>query len=54
MAETKPEGIPGWLAQGFSLAERATFIEIGLRVMGLTEHRPMSDSMVAAHVKRKE
>ena len=35
-AETKPEGIPAWLAQGFSLAERATFIETGLRVMGLT------------------
>ncbi len=37
-AETKPEGIPDWLAQGFSLAERATFIETGLRVMGLTRN----------------
>ena len=35
-AETKSEGIPAGLAQGFSLAERATFIETGLRVMGLT------------------
>ena len=37
-AETKPEGIPDWLAQGFSLAERATFIETGLRMMGLTRN----------------
>ena len=34
-AETKPEGIPDCLAQGFTLQERATFIETGLRVMGL-------------------
>ena len=32
----RAEGIPAGLAQGFSLAERATFIETGLRVMGLT------------------
>ena len=37
-AETKPEGIPDWLAQGFTLQERATFIETGLRVMGLTRN----------------
>lgn len=37
-AETKSEGIPDWLAQGFSLEERATFIETGLRVMGLARN----------------
>ncbi len=32
------DGIPDGLAQGFSLSERATFIENGLRVMGLTRN----------------
>ena len=36
--ETKPEGTSAGLAQDFSLAERATFIETGLRVMGLTRN----------------
>jgi len=36
--ETKPEGTPAGLAQDFSLAERATFVETGLRVMGLTRN----------------
>ena len=35
-SDVEAEGIPSGLAQGFSLAERATFIETGLRVMGLT------------------
>ncbi len=36
--EVNAEGIPPGLAQGFSLTERATFIENGLRAMGLTEN----------------
>jgi len=36
--EVKAEGIPAGLAQGFSLTERATFIENGLRGMGLTQN----------------
>lgn len=32
------ENIPSGLAQGFTLAERATFIENGLRAMGLTQN----------------
>ena len=37
VGDVKAEGIPSSLAQGFSLTERATFIENGLRAMGLTE-----------------
>ena len=37
-SDVKADGIPTGLAQGFSLAERATFIETGLRVMGLTRN----------------
>ncbi len=36
--EVNVEGIPAELAQGFSLAERAIFIENGLRAMGLTQN----------------
>ena len=36
--EVQNEGIPVGLAQGFSLTERATFIENGLRGMGLTNN----------------
>jgi uncharacterized protein YbcC (UPF0753/DUF2309 family) len=36
--EVNAEGIPGGLSQGFSLIERATFIENGLRAMGLTKN----------------
>lgn len=36
--EVNAEGIPSGLAQGFSLTERATFIENGLRAMGLTQN----------------
>ena len=36
VGEVNAEGIPAGLAQGFSLTERATFIENGLRAMGLT------------------
>ena len=36
--EVKAEGIPKGLAQGFSLEERATFIENALRAMGLTKN----------------
>ncbi len=36
--EVKPDGIPSGLAQGFSLTERVTFVENGLRVMGLTQN----------------
>ena len=36
--EVQNEGIPVGLAQGFSLTERATFIENGLRAMGLTNN----------------
>jgi len=38
IGEVNAEGIPDGLAQGFSLSERATFIENGLRAMGLTEN----------------
>ncbi len=38
MGEVENEGIPVGLAQGFSLTERATFIENGLRGMGLTSN----------------
>ena len=36
--EVNAEGIPDGLSQGFSLSERATFIENGLRGMGLTKN----------------
>ena len=36
--EVENKGIPVGLAQGFSLTERATFIENGLRAMGLTDN----------------
>jgi uncharacterized protein len=36
--EVNAEGIPDGLSQGFSLIERATFIENGLRAMGLTKN----------------
>jgi len=36
--EVQNEGIPAGLAQGFSVTERATFIENGLRAMGLTKN----------------
>ena len=38
IGEVNAEGIPEGLAQGFSLEERATFIENGLRAMGLTQN----------------
>jgi hypothetical protein len=38
IGEVNAEGIPDGLSQGFSLLERATFIENGLRGMGLTEN----------------
>ncbi len=38
VGDVNPEGIPSGLAQGFSLMERATFIENGLRAMGLTQN----------------
>ncbi len=38
LGEVKNERIPAGLAPGFSLTERATFIENGLRAMGLTEN----------------
>ena len=36
--EVSAEGVPDGLAPGFSLAERAMFIENGLRAMGLTQN----------------
>ena len=36
--EVNTEGIPEGLSHGFSLSERATFIENGLRAMGLTKN----------------
>ncbi len=36
VGEVVAEGIPDHLSRGFSLSERATFIENGLRAMGLT------------------
>ncbi len=36
--DVESRGIPGGLAQGFSLEERATCIENGLRAMGLTKN----------------
>jgi uncharacterized protein YbcC (UPF0753/DUF2309 family) len=38
IGEVNAEGIPDGLSQGFSLLERATFIENGLRAMGLTKN----------------
>ena len=38
IGEVNAEGIPDGLSQGFSLEERATFIENGLRAMGLTKN----------------
>jgi uncharacterized protein YbcC (UPF0753/DUF2309 family) len=38
IGEVNAEGIPDGLSQGFSLSERATFIENGLRAMGLTKY----------------
>jgi len=38
IGEVNAEGIPDGLSQGFSLTERATFIENGLRAMGLTKN----------------
>ena len=38
IGEVNAEGIPDGLAPGFSLSERATFIENGLRGMGLTKN----------------
>ena len=38
IGEVSAEGIPDGLSPGFSLSERATFIENGLRVMGLTKN----------------
>ncbi len=38
IGEVNPDGIPEGLSQGFSLEERATFIENGLRAMGLTQN----------------
>ncbi len=38
VGEVNSEGIPDGLAHGFSLSERATFIENGLRAMGLTKN----------------
>lgn len=36
--QVSAEGVPDGLAPGFSLVERATFIENGLRAMGLTQN----------------
>jgi hypothetical protein len=38
IGEVNAEGIPDGLSQGFTLSERATFIENGLRAMGLTKN----------------
>jgi len=38
VGEVNTEGIPDGLSPGFSLSERATFIENGLRAMGLTKN----------------
>ncbi|GJL66316.1 MAG: hypothetical protein NPIRA05_12870 [Nitrospirales bacterium] len=38
LKESNIENTPSGLAQGFTLTERATFIENGLRAMGLTQH----------------
>ena len=38
IGEVNAEGIPEGLVHGFSLEERATFIENGLRAMGLTQN----------------
>ena len=38
IGEVSAEGIPDGLARGFSLSERATFIENSLRTMGLTKN----------------
>ena len=38
IGEVNAEGIPDGISGGFSLSERATFIENGLRGMGLTEN----------------
>jgi uncharacterized protein len=38
IGEVNAEGIPDGLSGGFSLSERATFIENGLRAMGLTQN----------------
>ena len=38
VGDVHAEGIPDELSQGFSLTERATFIENGLRAMGLTQN----------------
>ncbi|PIR00637.1 MAG: hypothetical protein COV66_05645 [Nitrospinae bacterium CG11_big_fil_rev_8_21_14_0_20_45_15] len=38
LGEVSADGIPDGLSQGFSLSERATFIENGLRAMGLTKN----------------
>lgn len=38
MGEVNAEGIPDGLSRGFSLSERATFIENGLRAMGFTKN----------------
>ncbi len=38
IGEVNAEGIPAGLSQGFALEERATFIENGLRAMGLAQN----------------
>ncbi len=38
IGEVNAEGIPDGLSRGFSLSERATFVENGLRGMGLTKN----------------
>ncbi len=38
MGEVHADGVPDGLSLGFSLSERATFIENGLRAMGLTKN----------------
>ncbi len=38
VGEVNADGIPEGLSQGFSLQERATYIENGLRAMGLTQN----------------
>ncbi|MGV7221502.1 MAG: DUF2309 domain-containing protein [Nitrospinales bacterium] len=38
IGEVNADGIPDGLSQGFSLTERATFVENGLRAMGLTKN----------------
>ncbi len=38
IGEVRAEGVPAGLSQGFSLSEQATFIENGLRAMGLTKN----------------